>query len=127
MPPTHPTHRTLYVNARAKIGHLIPTHRATIANFASFVTQRDALDAVPNATRLPVYTILHAPIPETFFSAPENQQRSAPQISISQHAPRSATIAKMSLTNCRFYEEKYPEIDSFVMVNVKQVGALGSP
>jgi hypothetical protein len=31
------------------------------------------------------------------------------------------TTAKMSLTNCRFYEEKYPEIDSFVMVNVKQV------
>lgn len=29
--------------------------------------------------------------------------------------------AKMSLTNCRFYEEKFPEIDSFVMVNVKQV------
>ena len=27
----------------------------------------------------------------------------------------------MSLMNCRFYEEKYPEIDSFVMVNVKQV------
>lgn len=27
----------------------------------------------------------------------------------------------MSLTNCRFYEEKYPEVDSFVMVNVKQV------
>lgn len=25
----------------------------------------------------------------------------------------------MSLTNCRFYEEKYPEIDSFVMVNVR--------
>lgn len=29
----------------------------------------------------------------------------------------------MSLTNCRFYEEKFPEIDSFVMVNVKQVWA----
>jgi hypothetical protein len=27
----------------------------------------------------------------------------------------------MSLTNCRFYEEKYPEVDSYVMVNVKQV------
>ncbi len=27
----------------------------------------------------------------------------------------------MSLTNYRFYEEKYPEIESFVMVNVKQV------
>jgi len=27
----------------------------------------------------------------------------------------------MSLSNCRFYEEKFPEIDSFVMVNVKQV------
>lgn len=27
----------------------------------------------------------------------------------------------MSLTNCRFYEEKFPEIDSFVMVNVRQV------
>lgn len=26
----------------------------------------------------------------------------------------------MSLTNCRFYEEKYPEVESFVMVNVKQ-------
>jgi hypothetical protein len=32
-----------------------------------------------------------------------------------------AKTAKMSLTNCRFYEEKYPEIESFVMVNVKQV------
>ena len=31
--------------------------------------------------------------------------------------------ANMSLTNCRFYEEKFPEIDSFVMVNVKQVWA----
>jgi hypothetical protein len=29
----------------------------------------------------------------------------------------------MSQTNCRFYEEKYPEIDSFVMVNVKQVSS----
>jgi hypothetical protein len=29
----------------------------------------------------------------------------------------------MSLTNCRFYEDPYPEIDSFVMVNVKQVGS----
>lgn len=32
----------------------------------------------------------------------------------------------MSLTNCRFYEEKFPEVDSFVMVNVKQVGCPGS-
>jgi hypothetical protein len=40
---------------------------------------------------------------------------------ISRHAPRCANTANMSLTNCRFYEEKYPEIDSFVMVNVKQV------
>lgn len=29
----------------------------------------------------------------------------------------------MSLTNCRFYEDKYPEVDSYVMVNVKQVRA----
>jgi translation initiation factor 2 subunit 1 len=27
----------------------------------------------------------------------------------------------MSLTNCRYYPEKYPEVDSYVMVNVKQV------
>ena len=27
----------------------------------------------------------------------------------------------MSLTNCRFYEQKYPEIDSFVMVNVSEL------
>ncbi|KAI0021046.1 translation initiation factor 2, alpha subunit [Xylariomycetidae sp. FL0641] len=32
----------------------------------------------------------------------------------------------MSLTNCRFYEEKYPEIDSFVMVNVKQIADMGA-
>jgi translation initiation factor 2 subunit 1 len=29
-----------------------------------------------------------------------------------------------SLTNCRFYEEKYPEIESFVMVNVKSVRSM---
>ncbi|CAN8102274.1 unnamed protein product [Discula destructiva] len=32
----------------------------------------------------------------------------------------------MSLTNCRFYEEKYPEVDSFVMVNVKQIADMGA-
>ncbi|EEP75371.1 eukaryotic translation initiation factor 2 alpha subunit [Uncinocarpus reesii 1704] len=32
----------------------------------------------------------------------------------------------MSLTNCRFYEEKYPEIDSFVMVTVKQIAEMGA-
>ncbi|KAK7928049.1 eukaryotic translation initiation factor 2 alpha subunit [Apiospora marii] len=32
----------------------------------------------------------------------------------------------MSLTQCRFYEEKYPEIDSFVMVNVKQIADMGA-
>ena len=32
----------------------------------------------------------------------------------------------MSLTNCRFYEEKYPEIESFVMVNVKQIAEMGA-
>ena len=32
----------------------------------------------------------------------------------------------MSLTNCRFYEEKYPEIDAFVMVNVKQIAEMGA-
>lgn len=31
-----------------------------------------------------------------------------------------------SLTNCRFYEEKYPEIDSFVMVNVRQIAEMGA-
>lgn len=37
-----------------------------------------------------------------------------------------APAATMSLTNCRFYEEKYPEIDSFVMVNVKQIAEMGA-
>ncbi|KAL2165675.1 hypothetical protein VTG60DRAFT_4045 [Thermothelomyces hinnuleus] len=32
----------------------------------------------------------------------------------------------MSFSNCRFYEEKYPEIDSFVMVNVKQIADMGA-
>jgi hypothetical protein len=34
--------------------------------------------------------------------------------------------SKMSLTNCRFYEEKYPEVESFVMVNVKQIAEMGA-
>jgi hypothetical protein len=37
-------------------------------------------------------------------------------------ARHSSTGHKMSLTNCRYYEEQFPEVDSFVMVNVKQVG-----
>lgn len=36
------------------------------------------------------------------------------------------TTAIMSLTNCRFYEEKYPEVESFVMVNVKQIAEMGA-
>ncbi|KAK7708391.1 eukaryotic translation initiation factor 2 subunit alpha [Botryosphaeria dothidea] len=31
-----------------------------------------------------------------------------------------------SYTNCRFYEEKYPEVESFVMVNVKQIAEMGA-
>jgi len=32
----------------------------------------------------------------------------------------------MSLTSCRFYEPKYPEIEEFVMVNVKQIAEMGA-
>lgn len=32
----------------------------------------------------------------------------------------------MSFANCRFYEEKYPEVESFVMVNVKQIAEMGA-
>ena len=32
----------------------------------------------------------------------------------------------MSLTNSRYYEEKYPEVESFVMVNVKQIADMGA-
>ncbi|KAI9778956.1 MAG: hypothetical protein M1839_007767 [Geoglossum umbratile] len=32
----------------------------------------------------------------------------------------------MSLTNCRYYEEQFPEVDSFVMVNVKQIAEMGA-
>ncbi|KAL9057473.1 MAG: hypothetical protein Q9162_002310 [Coniocarpon cinnabarinum] len=32
----------------------------------------------------------------------------------------------MSLTNCRFYEDKYPDVDSFVMVNVRQIAEMGA-
>lgn len=39
---------------------------------------------------------------------------------------RRSTYANMSLTNCRFYEEKYPEVESFVMVNVKQIAEMGA-
>ena len=39
------------------------------------------------------------------------------------HTPNTAI---MSLTNCRFYEEKYPDVDSLVMVNVRQVAEMGA-
>jgi hypothetical protein len=29
------------------------------------------------------------------------------------------STAAMSLTNCRFYENKYPDLEEFVMVNVR--------
>lgn len=47
----------------------------------------------------------------------------SPDISLSTriNLPAMGETPNMSLTNCRFYEEKYPEIESFVMVNVKQV------
>jgi hypothetical protein len=59
------------------------------------------------------------------FRQPRNQKIYQPQTCCccdnSSFFRLWAHPAKMSLTNCRFYEEKYPEIDSFVMVNVKQV------
>ena len=47
----------------------------------------------------------------------------------SDHCPlriSTGTTAIMSLTNCRFYEEKYPDVDSLVMVNVRQVAEMGA-
>lgn len=38
----------------------------------------------------------------------------------------TGNTAIMSLTNCRFYEEKYPDVDSLVMVNVRQVAEMGA-
>ncbi|KAG4301736.1 hypothetical protein PCANB_001670 [Pneumocystis canis] len=32
----------------------------------------------------------------------------------------------MSTTNCRFYENKYPDVDDLVMVNVKQIQEMGA-
>ena len=59
-------------------------------------------------------------------SLPSSRYIPAPRASHRLSIPTIAYLfcvspAIMSLTNCRFYEEKFPEIDSFVMVNVKQV------
>lgn len=32
----------------------------------------------------------------------------------------------MSFVNCRYYPDKYPEVDSYVMVNVKQIAEMGA-
>ncbi|KAK9461638.1 eukaryotic translation initiation factor 2 alpha subunit-domain-containing protein [Lipomyces oligophaga] len=32
----------------------------------------------------------------------------------------------MSLTNCRYYENKYPEVDDLVVVNVRQIAEMGA-
>lgn len=42
---------------------------------------------------------------------------SKPPASKREHTTNMASV-NPSLTNCRFYENKYPDIDSFVMVNV---------
>lgn len=69
-------------------------------------------------------------VPESTYSnaelCPSTTRHSLHQEHPSHITPTSPSrvrhkTARMSLTNCRFYEEKYPEIDSFVMVNVKQV------
>ncbi|ODV89582.1 hypothetical protein CANCADRAFT_28487 [Tortispora caseinolytica NRRL Y-17796] len=32
----------------------------------------------------------------------------------------------MSLTNCRFYENKFPEVDDLIMVNVREIAEMGA-
>jgi len=44
--------------------------------------------------------------------------RLSPRGQIAYKQAASMASVNPSLTNCRFYEEKYPEIDSFVVVNV---------
>merc|ERR1712000_378750 len=53
---------------------------------------------------------------------------STPTSRPSSRTSRKAAIMSDSdsLTNCRFYEEKYPEVESFVMVNVKQIAEMGA-
>lgn len=62
-----------------------------------------------------------------FFTAgnclnhPDNTIKFSLSLHLKSPREKKKNPAKMSLTNCRFYEDKYPEVDSFVMVNVKQV------
>ena len=60
------------------------------------------------------YRLLIPPLYRNSFST-------AAPLDLADNSALRNKLPSMSLTNCRFYEEKYPEIDSFVMVNVKQV------
>merc|ERR1711939_1035736 len=84
---------------------------------------------------IPVNYLLHATLGIRIYTTPTPRQHQItttpakkPPFSPSSHPAchRGTHPPTMSLTNCRFYEEKFPEIDSFVMVNVKQIAEMGA-
>jgi hypothetical protein len=77
--------------------------------------QRAIVPALVPPSPLTAHTLLPVHPPKSLICV---EQPSPPPHASAQAARQLPT---MSVTHCRFYEEKYPEVDSFVMVNVKQV------
>lgn len=77
---------------------------------AATIHHRDSLAISPNNTNNSLTVVGSSDSEVTSIKLPLNAA-----------SPTAIMTDADSLTNCRFYEEKYPEIESFVMVNVKQV------
>lgn len=108
-----------------------PNRSSTIQKIRQKVMTLNASEQSTHATtsfeNLPLYNARSSLIYSGIQQSPRTSVRSyeAQRNPYNYPAPRSAPTTTMSLTNCRFYEEKYPDIDSFVMVNVKQVCICG--
>lgn len=86
------------------------------ANIDSAVEQHFQLSLQPVTAAPYLFAGRYHPVESTpSFSTPSHSERACAEFD-----------ATMSLTNCRFYEEKYPEVESFVMVNVKQIAEMGA-
>ena len=85
------------------------------------------LCAARSSSRSPLHSISGNSTPKG-KNNPESDPTSRQSSDVTQHdtGEEQEHISNMSLTNCRFYEEKYPEVESFVMVNVKQIAEMGA-
>ncbi|KAJ1342270.1 hypothetical protein BSLG_003193 [Batrachochytrium salamandrivorans] len=63
-----------------------------------------------------------------FDSSPSAEDQAAAAATAAKNTPaaQAALAAQQSRLQCRMYEDRYPEVDSLVMVNVRQIAEMGA-